>query len=409
MTTLEGFFMGRRPEYKEPKTEEALKNEAEALIHTGILTPKQMAAYLSSYSRHGVHFDEKKVKNRIADICSLSNKLITPDDFKAKTGRHPYQLKPEWHGLLFALMDTDYFDNRKNNRLLNTRDSLHRDLIVNIENYLNLADKKIIENYPGYLIAKVESLSSEVIAFQMQTIVRDIMTSDDTIRFKLLRRTYDTLNQLILDNQRDISKHWAHKTINSINLDQAEHNEFMATLLSANNLPRFMATLLAFKVKGNAYTNTDDIEHLIYQNMYNTEQPTDHISLGDLKDYEIFEHDLNKTLEHKKSLNDDFYADFIIKIFRVIDLSDPIELQLGLRIYKLLSRCYGITSLQLKQNEELANKFFETSMKKDLSDLLKDLLSNGPLQSPTLLELDRLQKQAPIRKNRDKMDNNLEN
>ena len=78
-------------------------------------------------------------------------------------------------------MDTDYFDNRKNNRLLNTRDSLHRDLIVNIENYLNLADKKIIENYPGYLIAKVESLSSEVIAFQMQTIVRDIMTSDDTI------------------------------------------------------------------------------------------------------------------------------------------------------------------------------------------------------------------------------------
>ena len=48
-------------------------------------------------------------------------------------------------------------------------------------------------------------------------------------------------------------------------------------------------------------------------------------------------------------------------------------------------------------------------MKKDLSDLLKDLLSNGPLQSPTLLELDRLQKQAPIRKNRDKMDNNLEN
>lgn len=143
--------------------------------------------------------------------------------------------------------------------------------------------------------------------------------------------------------------------------------------------------------------------------MYNTDQPTDHISLGDLKDYEIFEHDLNKTLEHKKSLNDDFYADFIIKIFRVIDLSDPIELQLGLRIYKLLSRCYGITSLQLKQNEELANKFFETSMKKDLSDLLKDLLSNGPLQSPTLLELDRLQKQAPIRKNRDKMDNNLEN
>lgn len=54
--------MGRRPEYKEPKTEEALKNEAEALIHTGILTPKQMAAYLSSYSRHGVHFDEKKLK-----------------------------------------------------------------------------------------------------------------------------------------------------------------------------------------------------------------------------------------------------------------------------------------------------------------------------------------------------------
>lgn len=136
--------MGRDRDYKREKTEEEYVSEVEKLAYKGVLTPKQMAAYLSKYSRKHIHFDEKKVKGRIEEICALSDGLMCVDDFKAKTGRKPYQFKPEWHGLLFALMDTEYFDNRKNNRLLSTRESLYRDLVVNIEFYLHGKDQEVV-------------------------------------------------------------------------------------------------------------------------------------------------------------------------------------------------------------------------------------------------------------------------
>ena len=116
--------MGRDRDYKKEKKEEDYVAEVEKLVYKEVLTPKQMAAYLSKHSLRSIHFTEKKIKGRIEEICALSDGLMCVGDFKATTGRKPYQFKPEWHGLLFALMDTEYFDNRKNNRLLRTRESL---------------------------------------------------------------------------------------------------------------------------------------------------------------------------------------------------------------------------------------------------------------------------------------------
>ncbi len=44
--------MGRTPEYKKDKTEEDLIAEVEKCVYKDILIPKQIAAYLSKYSRN---------------------------------------------------------------------------------------------------------------------------------------------------------------------------------------------------------------------------------------------------------------------------------------------------------------------------------------------------------------------
>lgn len=84
-----------------------------------------------------------------------------------------YAFKPEWHGLLLALMDTEYFDNRKNDRLLGTRENKYRDFTVNVEFYLDEKTKEIIKSYPGYMLAACEGIASEAINYRMQTVIRE--------------------------------------------------------------------------------------------------------------------------------------------------------------------------------------------------------------------------------------------
>ena len=166
--------MGRISEYKKEQSEEEIAKEVESLMYKEPLSAKQMAAYLSKHSRGKIHFDERKVRNRINDICELSDGRIEPKDFvkNPKVKKSKYLFKPEWQGLLMALMDTSYFDDRKNDRLLSTREKLYRDLTVNIDLYLDDRDKEIVKSYPGYKLACCEGKASEAISYDMQSLMR---------------------------------------------------------------------------------------------------------------------------------------------------------------------------------------------------------------------------------------------
>lgn len=67
--------MGRDREYKKEKTEEEYVAEVEKLVYKGVLTPKQMAAYLSKYSWKHIHFDEKKEIRKEIKNQGLSDSL----------------------------------------------------------------------------------------------------------------------------------------------------------------------------------------------------------------------------------------------------------------------------------------------------------------------------------------------
>lgn len=394
--------MGRDREYKKEKTEEEYVAEVEKLVYKGVLTPKQMAAYLSKYSRKHIHFDEKKVKGRIEEICALSDGLMRVDDFKAKTGRKPYQFKPEWHGLLFALMDTEYFDNRKNNRILSTRESLYRDLVANIEVYLYGKDREIVKSYPGYLNAKCEGIASEQINYQIQNLIRDAMHSDETIRLRLLRRIHDVLNELIEQNGKEISRMWSSKLVYKHTFDDAEDGKFLSSLLYAEKLPIFMAELLALKVNGVTYDELADADRLLYKNIYAASQIDEPIPLLNKEDFAVFFKDINN-----KADNDNSFENLMERLNTVMNLEDPMEKQLFIDFWNVAQARF--VSCKISEEElSKSKKFFESAMQADRFDLLNEF-ANGDWDSPVITELQRITSQEALLKNKLEKEQEKEN
>lgn len=394
--------MGRDRDYKKEKTEEEYVSEVEKLAYKGVLTPKQMAAYLSKYSRKHIHFDEKKVKGRIEEICALSDGLMCVDDFKAKTGRKPYQFKPEWHGLLFALMDTEYFDNRKNNRLLSTRESLYRDLVVNIEFYLHGKDQEVVKSYLGYLNAKCEGIASEAINYQIQNLIRDAMHSDETVRLRLLRRIHDVLNELIEQNRKEISRMWSSKLVYKHTFDDAEDGKFLSSLLYAEKLPTFMAELLALKVNGVTYDELADADKLLYKNIYEASQIDEPIPLPDKEDFSAFVKNINNKAEH-----DNHFENLIVRLYSVMDMEDPMEKQLFIDFWNV-ARARFISGKITEEELSKSKKFFESAMQVDMFDLLNEFV-NGDWNSPVITELQRITSQEALIKNQLEKEQRKEN
>ena len=102
---------------REPEKKEITYEDVEAKLHKAPLTVKEIVLYLLHNNPDGTTTD-KTIKNHIADICKKSDGLLCEDDFKED---RKFLFKPEYHGLLLALLDTAIFDDRKNDRKLRTK------------------------------------------------------------------------------------------------------------------------------------------------------------------------------------------------------------------------------------------------------------------------------------------------
>jgi hypothetical protein len=387
--------MGRTPEYKKDKTEEDLIAEVEKCVYKDILTPKQMAAYLSKYSRNQIHFDERKVKIRVSDICKLTGGLLETKDFVKDPSKpnSKYVFKPEWHGLLFALMDTEYFDNRKNDRLLGTRENQYRDFTVNVEFYLDEKDKEIIKSYPGYMLAACEGIASEAINYQMQTVIREAMHADEVIRLKLLSRIYDTLIELREKNARNISGIFANKMVYKHNFDDMEDGQYLSTLFDADSLPSFMAYYLALKVKGRGYDELANYNMLTYNQIFNAARIDEPVEITSKKDCDKFLAEMDKKIEETEQ-----YKSLMDRIEGIMNLDDPLE-RILYRDFEYMTRTRIITETFNREEARKNKAFLEASMQMDMYDLLNEFL-NGDFNTPVVTELQRIQSQEAFLKNK---------
>lgn len=258
--------MGRKPEYKNYTQKDIYDNERklaenckEKLFKEPVKT-SEIAAYLSVYSRYGIHFDSKKVKLRIDEICNMSNGLLKKKDFRKDpdNDKSMYVFKPEVHGLLLTLLDTGYFDDRKNDRKLSTRENLYRDLTVNIKLYLKGEDRDFVFSNPAFACASCEGILSEAISLKMSKITNINMHSDESIRIKLMKRTYDALDKLTIENTDEAIHITSSKWVYSHVFNDHTGGEYLSALFGEDSLIGYLICLLALKV----HSDKLDVEDL---------------------------------------------------------------------------------------------------------------------------------------------------
>lgn len=387
--------MGRKSEYKVEKTEKEIADEVKEKLYKEVISADEMASYLSIYSRNHIHFDGRKIRDRIDDICNLSDGLLEKKDFvkNPKVQKSKYEFKPEWHGLLMTLMDTEYFDNRHNDRLLSTRETLYKDLVVNIEIYLENDDKESIKSFPGYLNAKCESLASEAIAFQIQELIRTAMHVDEVVRLRLLKKIHNTLDELIAENNEEYNRIWSTKLVYSHRFDNTEDGELLSALFSADKLPLFIVEMLAYKMKKKVSGMQSKEEQLNYRMLYDQAGIDNPVTLVSESEYEEFTSEINK-----KSFDNTQFESLMKRIYSVMNMNNPIEKQLYNAFWDM-AKIYLIRDKINIEELKKSKKIYEAAFKQDMFDLLNEF-ANGDWNSPAIKELQRVQNLEEVIRNR---------
>ena len=386
--------MGRKSVYQKEKSEQEIAKEVEEIMYLDPISAKQMAAYLSVHSRGHIHFDERKVRKRIEEICKMSDGQIETKDFVKNPNlkKSKYLFKPEWQGLLMALMDTNYFDDRKNDRLLNTRENLYHDLIVNIDLYLDAKDQEIVKSYPGYKLAYCECKAIEYINSDIQCLIRNAMHADETIRLKMLSDIHDALSELNENNNRMSSQIWANKLVYKSNIN----NRYLEKLFESDSLPLFMVELLALKVKEKKYSTFIEEGILTYEKLYAAAKIENPMELPSNEDYDKFIEDIDKKLDEN-----DYYNDMINRIESIINIDNPIERQL-LCDFKNITR-NRLMMEGLNRNEiKKMKKYIDACMQRNMFDILNMFLNDEKLDTPLTVELSRIRDMKPIIENKQK-------
>ncbi len=401
--------MGRESDYKsqiekQNETEEELSEKAIKKLHKESLKSSELAAYLSCHSRNGIHFDSKKIKGRIAEICKMSNGTLTEDMFRKDKGnsRSMYYFPPESHGLLLTILDTGYFDDRKNDRKLSTRENLYRDLTVNVDLYLQEDDLEMVRSNPAFTAAKCEGILSEAISFKIQHLIGNAMNSDETIRIQQLRRIYNALRDVEERNSTERNHLFSSKMVYKYAFGEtagiSEGVNIYKELFGAENLFDYLICLLAVRMNGLDFQGLKDGEKMNYRTLYqkvkNEEDPLW---------VELEQIDAEKLIEELKfkAVVSGRYQRIMQKAMGIFDLDDPDERRLFNDLV-YLTRLHLISEQMDEHDMAVSMKSYEAAMQKDMYDWLREF-ATGDFDTPTMRELRRIRQVSPQRQKTGKL------
>ncbi len=313
-------------------------------------------------------FTRKTVINYIAALCEDSNGLIEISDFKKNPGneKSPYIIKPEIHGLLLALFDSEYFDGRMNDRKLATRDKLHRSLVDNIELYMSDVDKKIVKAHPSYITAVLESELSERLSNELSNITRTLYHSDPIKRYQLM--TY-VIQELVRIEKRISLEDAAIAPIKIAYADivnKGEDGKYQKAIFQSDTLDSYMIKLLAhrvFKSKGALVNDGEIIPYPAISLMQKMFQ----IDFIDGSNEKI-------ALDHMDQMisNDAKFKEIGVKARQILNLEDTIE---ALIYTSLMNMCkiYFLAPQVSKEDYKRALEYTEKVIAKNKWDILNDL------------------------------------
>lgn len=334
------------------------------------MSTTEFAVYLSEIS--GVHIDEKTVKNRIKAICEDSNGALSVKDFKhgPSNGWSKYELKPEYHSVLFALMNTDYFDGRRNDRRLSTRARLYEQLASNIENYLPEEEKKVVKANPAYVNAVLESFLSNHINGELSALLRALYHSDTVLRYELMIRFLENLILFRKWIESLDSKTVAVRMVYAHNLDELEDAKYQKGLFESVTLDQFLIHYLALQVHNQKYEYISDKEIL--------SMPAMRLAA------ELFHIKVDGNQPVKETLarmdaeieNQSRYKEIVEKAEKILNLRDPVEHSVFETLKQLISIQYLCPEVTPEDYERTV-RFTESAIADDKWDLVNKFVQFG--------------------------------
>lgn len=337
------------------------------------MTIEELTVFLRNSPR-GARPDltEKSVKNYIKSLCESSNGLLKPEDFKKNPeySKSPYCIKPEWQGLLVALMDSDYFEGRKNDRRLKTRADLNRQLAENVENYLGGEDKRIVMENPAFINAELESRLSKHINQELVILMRTMYHVSPVIRYKLMLEFLKNLANLRIWMSRQDSKEEATRLVYAHELDEIHNAIYQKGLFLSKSLDELLISLLATRMHDEEYVYVDGYEEMTPIGVYFATL----IFEGEFPDTSAAKRQLD---ELEQALNDDSLIQTIQeKAKKILNLKDPFEQFLYDDLIRMakLHRCTPYVS---PEEYERMVRFTESAIAQDKWDILNRFMKLG--------------------------------
>lgn len=362
-----------RYDRKQPEKAQPSYETVKAKFRTEDMTIEELTVFLRNSPR-GARPDltEKSVKNYIKSLCESSNGLLKPEDFKKNPeySKSPYCIKPEWQGLLVALMDSDYFEGRKNDRRLKTRADLNRQLAENVENYLGGEDKRIVMENPAFINAELESRLSKHINQELVILMRTMYHVSPVIRYKLMLEFLKNLANLRIWMSRQDSKEEATRLVYAHELDEIHNAIYQKGLFLSKSLDELLISLLATRMHDEEYVYVDGDEEMTPIGVYFATL----IFEGEFPDTSAAKRQLD---ELEQALNDDSLIQTIQeKAKKILNLKDPFEQFLYDDLIRMakLHRCTPYVS---PEEYERMVRFTESAIAQDKWDILNRFMKLG--------------------------------
>ncbi len=370
-----GNNMGRETNYSSKIFRDLDVEKIKRKIHKETLTTEEIAVYLSVYGNYyssnydnGKAINKRTIENHIGRICDISNDLLSKEDFQINK---IYSIDPNYHGLLLTLLDSNYFDGRKNKRSLSNRADLYSSLINNIDSYLLNEDKIEIINNPSYVNAALESELSKKLSNELIILLRELYHADPMFRFRLMEYVIENLNKMRKWVSENDNKMFVEKLIFGAKIDKEENEEearYIKEKIQSFSLEEYIIKCLAEKVHKPKKKEMENEEEILdYSSIYLSKLL---YQLEFEKNQEIEEHikeldDKLISLEQFRKIDD--------KAKQILDLENPTEKMLYANLITLSKINFIAPHVSTK---ELANikEFIEQSIQKDKWEILREFL-----------------------------------
>ena len=366
--------MGRKSDYTNMYNKKSGKtctyDQVKDKFGREVMSTAEFATYLSEVS--GVHIDEKTVKNRIKAICEDSDGALSIDDFKKglSNRKSKYELKPTYHTLLLTLLNTDYFDGRKNDRRISTRAKLYEQLIINIGKYLPEAEKAVVMSNPSYVNARLENFLSQHMSRELSSLMRSMYHMDNALRYEAMIHFIDLLMPFRKWIESYDSKAMAVRMACAHTMDDRRDAVYQKGLFESVTLDKFLIHYLALQIHGEEYEYISDDEKLSMPALF-LSSLIFHVGIDPNTSIAEILQEIEARIENKPR-----YKELTEKAERIFDLSSPVECEIYENLKTLIKIQYLRPEITPKEYNRMV-RFTEAAIAEDKWDLLNELIQIG--------------------------------